>query len=907
MQPILSQIRLQDPTTLLIVLAIVLIVLLIAILVVSIGRRRARNEREVDELLAAERRNRFLAAAETLPFSGDPTEIAQAIAAIFRDYLAIRVLGFFAGREGEAQLENLLFRNHDLDEPGSTVTHLLPTSVSADVLAMYRAPQYVPLGQFPGGHSPGHPAPNVEPDVASEPLPEGGTAPPSEADIDLANTEAAHNRESAAASIHRSESVAVLPLKGPLGWHGLMVLGFQGQTDLSDLLVVYEFQAALSSRFAVALELDRRTSGASAAVEQQSRISDFMRAMPAFLPVESHLPDALAAVTKLLGADTTAYWRVDAQTKTVNMIAADNLNASDFLPAPIGRGFCGAVVETMQPLVIEDALADPRCLFPGQCKEAGIASYLGVPVFSGKDVTGVLEVHTNRPHRWNEGNVAALKIAAAAMETKTSHGQTGPLGLRAETAYIALSEALQGLGSRTELLEAAVEVVGHAVGASRTLILQPENASSGDKPAYVVRYEFCSEDATSAMGRSLPEESLRRAFDSEHDRTPLVIDDSKNESLMPAPMLEELGVLSEVAVPIKTGDEAPWLLWVHRCDYQRAWSPEEVTFVERVARQIAIARTNIEALEKASNQAEAARAEAKHLKEAAKRSRDLLDALPEAVVGLDREGRITFFNRYGKDSFGLKDDDLGRMADMTEALSMSEDAIWDRVGACQSAARFAANLSSTGASLTGAPAGRGPGDSSAKNGRPVSLLVAPTRDDGGAVNGRIVVIADEAPSDAGKKAEVAAANAAALQGRINELEKSLTETQSRFNQAVAAESKSSANAAALLDRIKLLESSLSEKESRLNKAMAAESEASANTAALQARITELEKSLAEAHGSLSKAAAAESEFSSTTTALQGRIQELEKSLTETQSLLTKAVAAESESSSTATALQGRVQ
>jgi GAF domain-containing protein len=608
--------NLQDPKmiwgAIIVVVAIAIIVLVIAATVLS-RRRRSRQLMETDELAAGERRNRFLTAADSLPFSADPGETAQAIASIFRDYLSIRVLALFAGASDGKQLENLLLRNQDSDEHSAAPFRLLPTLISADVLDAYERPQFVPLGQFAAGPETMQPPANMDTGALIDP----GARSAYEADVDLANTQASKSRESTAANMHHSDSIAVLPWKGSLNWHGLIVAGSEGQMDLNDLSVVYEFQGPISSRLAVALELDQKSAGISAASQQQSRIVDFIRSMPTLLPVESHFPEVLRLVAELLAADSAAYWRVDPQTRTLNMVAADRLNAGDFLPVPIGRGFCGTVVESLT-LVIEDALSDPRCLFPGQYREARIASYLGVPVFSASEVTGVLEVHTTLPHKWDESNSAALKIAAASIENKNSRGNTGPLGLRAETAYIALSEALQGLGSRKELLEAAVEVVGHAVGASRTLILQPDDSAAASVPTYSVRYEYCAEKTAPALGRQFATEVLWRAIDAGPDSKPVVIDDSAKDSLLPATMAAELGVLSEVAVPIKAGTESPWLLWVHRCDYQRPWSRDEVAFVERVAHQIAIARDNIESLERANTEAEAARAAMQEAEEAAK-------------------------------------------------------------------------------------------------------------------------------------------------------------------------------------------------------------------------------------------------------------------------------------------------
>jgi GAF domain-containing protein len=805
--------------------AVLLLLFLIWVWVRSRRRRRADDQAQHGELTAGEHRDQFLAAAESLPFASDPAEIARDIAGLFRDHLSIRVLALFAGAESSNQLENIMLRALHGEERAPELEALLPRTISADVLDAYKRPQLVPAGQFasgPQGLRPGSPLSTG----ALTKRAEEGQGEISEEDIDLANTMSAQSRDSTASSMHRSDSIVVLPWTGPFNWRGLIVGGPQGQVELYDLSAVYEFQGPLSSRLAVALQLERDASGLDSVNEQSSRVVEFVRALPAMLPLESNLPEVLGTIAKMLAADSVAFWTVDRQTGTLEMSAAHKLNVADFLPVPIGQAFSGRVVESALPLIVEDALSDARCLFPNQYRDSGIASYLGVPVFSGNEVMGVLEVHTATPRAWGESNAAALQVAAASIETRPSGTSTGPpsADLRAEGAYIALSEALQGLGSRKELLEASVEVIGHAVGASRTLILQPELAAGGSTPGYSVRSEYCDQGVGAALGRTFPEGPLRRVIESSQSGAAVAIDDSSSESLMPPMLRAELGVLCEIAAPIKTVQARPWLLWVQRCDHQRPWARDEIEFVERVARQISMALNNISAIEKAQREVQSAHSEQQKAAEAASRARGFIDALPEAVIGLDREGRITFFNAFGRNTLRLKNDDLGRMAEMTEALNMSEESLWDQVNSCEVVTRFECGLISPPKAEGDSSGANNPSDGPvAEAARPVSISVSPIRSERQEVTGRIVVISDVAhvtnaaaaqASDASARADSAAAAAAAqaeaylaneaeLQHRIDELENSLAEAH-RVIEKVAATDGAAVAAGAAVEEMERL-------------------------------------------------------------------------------------------------------
>ena len=177
-------------------------------------------------------------------------------------------------------------------------------------------------------------------------------------------------------------------------------------------------------------------------------------------------------VTQLVRSDSAALWRVDEACGMVRMVASHRLVSSEFLPLPVGQGLAGNVAQTGEVLAIEDAPADPRCIFPREARESGIVSYLGAPLAADGKALGVIEVHSSSRRSWTESDQHALESAAAIIAQLIKSTDSRGNRIRVESAYLGLSESLQRLRSDEEVKEAVVEVLGHALAASRVIVVE---------------------------------------------------------------------------------------------------------------------------------------------------------------------------------------------------------------------------------------------------------------------------------------------------------------------------------------------------------------------------------------------------------------------------------------------------
>ncbi len=743
---------LQDPWALGIAAAVA-VILLISIVWLVLRSRKGKSEKESrirEKLVAMERETQFASAAEQTKFQDEPQSVAREIARAFGDYLALPVLAIYAGREGDDTLRNILPSDDAAQDegPGRAQVSTLPAEVPRAITQQYSRPQLARTSAFLPAAS------SQAPGALEQSRPETG---PEEAQAASEITKP----DRTTSPLDSDQSLAVLPWSGPFGWNGV-IAARSDETISSESLSKYrEPLARLSNRLAVALELDKKREALDERDEREAQATGFFRSLISSLDS----PTPFAAVTRdlagLVDADSAALWRVEPGTSMIRMIASYGLKSAEFLPLPIGEGLAGTVAKTGEPIDLEDAPSDPRCLFPREARESGMVGYLAVPL-SDDASSGVVEVHSSRPRRWTDDERKTLERVASVIGDVIKGSDSRGNRLRVESSYLGLSEAMQRLRSPDEVKEAAAEVLGHALGVSRAVFV---DFGDGGQPE-PIKYEYLVANVHTAVGASLPADLPGRVGERSEGGEPVAINDSRSDSLMGTDAAASLQVLSEMAIPVKIDGKLRGAVYLHQCDRVRDWQREEVDFADRVGRQLSLTLSNLTGLDSATKSRDAARDEARRASEAAGRAQALISALPESVIGLDKEGRVTFFNAAAREFLGLRNEDLGHMAEMTEALSLSDDAIWAGINDAQQVSRFEAQLSRT-------------------DPVPVSIAVAPVRNKG-EIAGKVVVVSNLSHIES--KGESASA-------RISELESRASDLQQALDQARAAEADARATAA----------------------------------------------------------------------------------------------------------------
>lgn len=150
-----------------------------------------------------------------------------------------------------------------------------------------------------------------------------------------------------------------------------------------------------------------------------------------------------------LGADVSSLYLLDRDGARLTLAATNGLDRHQIGRAqvPFGEGITGSVAERREPMVIPDVRSEPRFLWVrGLDQRRFVASMLSVPLRWHDQVVGVLNVQTEQPHDFTEGDVRQLSAIADLLAGIVEKG-------RLQREAEAQVEALQALDrARTELI-----------------------------------------------------------------------------------------------------------------------------------------------------------------------------------------------------------------------------------------------------------------------------------------------------------------------------------------------------------------------------------------------------------------------------------------------------------------------
>jgi sigma-B regulation protein RsbU (phosphoserine phosphatase) len=146
--------------------------------------------------------------------------------------------------------------------------------------------------------------------------------------------------------------------------------------------------------------------------EKLRRLQSVTDAALSQLGVEDLLNELLDRTMDLLAADIAGIMLVDASGEELVPTAARGLSQEIRLGirVPVGQGLAGRVAEQGRPLVIEQI--DATNVVSPILLSTGVRSMLGVPMFQGPEVIGVLHIGTRTTRRFTTDDVELLQLVA---------------------------------------------------------------------------------------------------------------------------------------------------------------------------------------------------------------------------------------------------------------------------------------------------------------------------------------------------------------------------------------------------------------------------------------------------------------------------------------------------------------
>jgi GAF domain-containing protein/CheY-like chemotaxis protein len=164
----------------------------------------------------------------------------------------------------------------------------------------------------------------------------------------------------------------------------------------------------LAQQAAVAMEQARLHGASVRRAEELAALLRAVRTILGGLDTKTILESIVAEAAAIAGTPHVSLLLVERDTATLRLAAVAGNPAPPDFALPLGESYSGQVATTGQAVFVADTQNDPRNLLARRDREAGIVSYLGLPVKIRDTVLGVLAFSTTTPRRYSADELAYL-------------------------------------------------------------------------------------------------------------------------------------------------------------------------------------------------------------------------------------------------------------------------------------------------------------------------------------------------------------------------------------------------------------------------------------------------------------------------------------------------------------------
>ena len=183
-------------------------------------------------------------------------------------------------------------------------------------------------------------------------------------------------------------------------------------TTLANSAAVAIQNAERHHRLEEALEQERRSERERAVhVVQLGRLQELSQKISASLDLDEVLQFVVESVSEILKVPAVSL-NLREGGRFVRRAEVNPFGAREHETRAVGEGATGWIAERKEPLYIEDVQESPLFLNKRWAKRAGLGSYLGVPVMSAGEVSGVLVCNAKGHCKFSENEVFLLTTLA---------------------------------------------------------------------------------------------------------------------------------------------------------------------------------------------------------------------------------------------------------------------------------------------------------------------------------------------------------------------------------------------------------------------------------------------------------------------------------------------------------------
>ena len=196
--------------------------------------------------------------------------------------------------------------------------------------------------------------------------------------------------------------------------YGAILLGFD-ETGLSLSARENEYGKIVAFATAIALSQSKREEQIQRHIRGITALHEINLATTSTLDLRSVLEILLEKIDSLLPYSAITTVRIiNRATGLLEAAAFRNITAEEWkkgIPTG-GEGLSKAVLENKAPVIVENALQDPRTRYPEFFRRYGLISYLGVPLVAKNETLGDISIFTKGEHRFTNEEVKFFSTLA---------------------------------------------------------------------------------------------------------------------------------------------------------------------------------------------------------------------------------------------------------------------------------------------------------------------------------------------------------------------------------------------------------------------------------------------------------------------------------------------------------------
>ena len=451
---------------------------------------------------------------------------------------------------------------------------------------------------------------------------------------------------------HGIRSVMSAPLIGEEGAIGSLTVHSQTRDafDFADaeLLEVLASQAAIAVTNARLYEqLGQESAALARQTDSQRRLLEVNRSLLTTLDPAGVLEVIADGLKSVVWYDNLGVYRVDEGESVLRPVYARDRNAEAVLefPIPRGEGLTWWSLEHREPLLINDALSDPRLIQIPNTDEEEEAIII-VPLVSGEEVIGAMNISRvgGAEVAFTDADFELVQLFAGQAAVAITNARLYERlreRIDAQRTLAEIAAQIAALHEPQTVLDRAVSDAARLLHADRAQInLLADEGDHLDRPIAAAPVPPSPDDVEVPIGSGIAgmaaaERRVRRTGDYLADRDfPHDTGDAR---------IEAQSVRSMISAPLIGTDRLLGTLTV-QSEEANAFGTDDAELLQLLADQAAITLTN-------------ARLYAE-VEESERRYRHLVDNSPDIVWSVDAEGCFTFFSDSLESRTGWKPEEL---------------------------------------------------------------------------------------------------------------------------------------------------------------------------------------------------------------------------------------------------------